>query len=409
MPLYEYKGMTAAGKAVKGMKEAQTRNALRDALQRTGVFLTEAREKGQKAPPAGQGLSREVQFNFSVVTKRDVSLLTRQFATLQKAAIPLVEALSALTDQAEKPALKSALADVKSKVNEGSSLAAAMAEHPKIFDGLYIAMIRAGESSGNLDVVLDRLADFADGQVRLRSKVQTAMFYPVIMSVVGMLLMGVLFTFVIPRVTKLFEQQRKPLPFITELLLGTADVLSNYWWLIIIVMGFGVYGFRRWQNTNEGRRKWDRFTLNVPVFGGIIRMVAIARFSRTMSTLLASGVPLLRAMEIVKDVLGNRTLVEVIETCRENIREGESVAGPLKRSGEFPPIVTHMIAVGERAGKLEEMLDSVAASYEEQVEGRVEMLTTLMEPMMILIMGGAVGFVVFAIMLPILQLNDGFG
>lgn len=409
MPLYEYKGMTAAGKAVKGMKEAQSRNALRDALQRTGVFLTEAREKGQKAQPQGQGLSREVQINLSVVTKRDVSLFTRQFATLQRSAIPLVESLTALTDQAEKPALKSALADIKSKVNEGSSLAAAMAEHPRIFDNLYISMIRAGESSGNLDVVLDRLSGFMDGQVRLRSKVQAAMFYPIIMSVVGVGLMGVLFTFVIPRVTKLFEQQRKPLPFITQLLLGGADFLSSYWWLILLLGGGAVWGFRRWKATPEGRRRWDKFTLKVPVFGGIIRMVAIARFARTMSTLMASGVPLLRAMEIVKDILGNRTLIDVIENCRDNIREGESVAAPLKRSGEFPPIVTHMIAVGERAGKLEEMLDSVAASYEEQVETRVEMLTTLMEPMMILIMGGAVGFVVFAIMLPILQLNDGFG
>jgi len=400
--------MTAAGKTVKGMKEAPSRNALRDMLERTGVFLTDAAEKGQKADK-GSGLSREVEINFSIVTKRDISLLTRQFATLMKASIPLVEALTALTDQAEKPQIKSALADIKTRVNEGSSLAAAMAEHPKLFDDLYINMVRAGESSGNLDIVLDRLADFLDGQVRLRGKVTTAMFYPVIMSVVGLILMAILFTFVIPRVTKLFEQQRKPLPGITKLLLGTADFFSNYWWLVIILIGLGIWGFRTWTNTDEGRSTWDAIKLKVPLFGPVIRMVAIARFARTMSTLLASGVPLLRAMEIVKNILGNQTLIRVVEDCRENIREGESVAGPLKRSGEFPPIVTHMIAVGERAGKLEEMLNSVAESYEERVEARVELMTTLLEPLMILIMGGAVGFVVFAIMLPILQLNDGFG
>ncbi len=409
MPLYDYKGMTAAGKAVKGLKEAPNRNALRDALKRTGVFLTDATEKGKGKGPKGKGLSREVNISIGGISKRDISLFTRQFATLQKAAIPLVESLTALTDQAEKPLLKSILADVKNKVNEGSSLAAAMAEHPKAFDSLFINMIRAGESSGNLDTVLLRLADFTDGQVRLRSKVSTAMFYPIIMAVVGFLLMLLLFTFVIPRVTKLFEQQRKPLPGITKLLLGTADVLTNYWWLIAILMFGAVWLFRKWKSSPEGRRKWDTFTLKTPIFGPMVRMIAIARFSRTMSTLLASGVPLLRAMEIVKNILGNQRLIDVVSDAAENIREGESISVPLRRSKEFPPIVTHMIAVGERAGKLEEMLDSVAVSYEEQVEVRVEMLTTLMEPLMILIMGGAVGFVVFAILLPILQLNDGFG
>ena len=266
MPLYEYKGMTSAGKAVRGLKEAATKAALRDQLKRTGVYLTESVEKGQKAS-LGKGLSREVNINIAIVTKRDVALLTRQFATLQNAAIPLVECLNALTDQAEKPILKQVLADIKTKVNEGSSLAAALSEHPKVFDSLYINMVRAGESSGNLDVVLLRLADFLDGQVRMRSKVTTAMFYPIIMAVVGMLLMLVLFTFVIPRVTKLFEQQRKPLPFITKLLLGIADVLTSYWWLLLILVVVGVYLFRWWKKTEEGRERWDKFTLWVPLFG----------------------------------------------------------------------------------------------------------------------------------------------
>src|SRR5690606_11858039 len=221
--------------------------------------------------------------------------------------------------------------------NEGSSLAAAMAPHEKIFDGLYINMIKAGESSGNLDVVLERLSDFLDGQVRLRSKVTTAMFYPIIMAVVGLLLMLVLFMFVIPRVTKLFEQQKKELPTITKLLLGTADILTSYWFLIIIFVVLVVVAFRAWTNTPEGRHTWDKFKLKSPMFGPMIRMIAIARFARTLSTLLASGVPLLRAMEIVKNILGNQQLINVIETARDNIREGESVAGPLKRSGEFPP------------------------------------------------------------------------
>ncbi|MDX9722065.1 MAG: type II secretion system inner membrane protein GspF [Myxococcota bacterium] len=408
MPLYEYKGLGANGKAVKGLKDAPNKVALRDALQRTGVYLTEAIEKGQKQVK-GKGLSREVEINFAIVSKRDVSLLTRQFATLQRAGIPLVESLTALTDQADKPTLKTVLADVKRKVNEGSSLAAAMGEHPKIFDGMYVNMVRAGESSGNLDIVLERLSDFLDSQVRLRSKVVGAMFYPVIMALVGIVLMAILFTFVIPRVTAIFEQQRKPLPMITKMLLGFADVMSSYWWLFLLLIVAAVWGFTRWRKSKKGKAIWDRLTLKSPVFGSMIRMIAIARFSRTLATLLSSGVPLLKAMDIVKTILGNQTLIEVVETARDNIREGESIAGPLRRSGQFPPIVTHMIAVGERAGKLEEMLNSVAKSYEEQVEAKVAALTTLLEPMMILLMGGAVAFVVFSILLPILQLNDGFG
>ena len=408
MPLYDYRGLNSAGKAVKGLKEAPNKVALRDALLKAGVFLSEAFEQGQKQG-AAQGLSREVKLDFTIITKRDVADFTRQFATLQRAAIPLVEGLNAMTDQAEKPKFKTILSEVKRKVNEGSSLAAALAEHPKVFDSLYVNMIRAGESAGNLDVVLERLAVFLDGQVRMRSKVQAAMFYPIIMAVVGVLLILVLFTFVIPRVTKLFEQQRKPLPFITKALLGTADFVTSYWWLIILLVGASVWGFLKWKKTEKGRLLWDTFALKSPLFGHLVRMVAIARFARTMSTLLASGVPLLRAMEIVKNILGNMVLIGVVEQARENIREGESVAGPLRRSGEFPPIVTHMIAVGERAGRLEDMLNSVAKSFEEQVEVRVEMLTSLLEPMMILIMGGTIAFVVFAILLPILQLSDGFG
>lgn len=411
MPLYEYKGMNAAGKVTRGMQEAQSKVALRDALQRAGVYLTEANEKGKGGASKGSGLSREVNLNIfaNMVSKRDVAIFTRQFATLQKSAIPLVESLTALTDQADKPIIKETLADVKNKVNEGSSLAAAMGEHPKVFSSLYVNMIRAGESAGNLDVVLDRLAEFLDSQAKLRSKVMGAMTYPIIMMVVGLLLMLMLFSFVIPRVTAMFEQQSKELPGITKLLLAISDIVSNWWWLFILMVPVVVLVFRAWKNTPEGRMTWDTFTLKVPVFGSLIRMVAMARFSRTLSTLLASGVPLLRAMQIVKNILGNQVLIEVVEKARDNIREGESIAAPLKRSGEFPPIVTHMIAIGERAGELEGMLNNVALSYEEQVEGRIATLTTMLEPLMIIVMGGSVGFVVFAILLPILQLNDGIG
>ena len=215
--------------------------------------------------------------------------------------------------------------------------------------------------------------------------------------------------FVVPRVTKLFEQQRKELPGITKFLLASSDLVTNYWWLLIILaIGIG-FLFKKWTSTPKGRLKFDTFLLKLPIFGGIIRMVSISRFAKTLSTLLASGVPLLKALEIVKAVLGNEVLARVVDTAHDNIKEGETLAAPLKRSGEFPPLMVHMVSVGEKAGRLEEMLNSVANNYEEQVSVRVEAMTAMLEPLMIVVMGGTIGFVVFAILLPIMQLSDGFG
>ncbi len=408
MPLYEYKGLNKSGKPVKGTKEAPTKAALRDALLKTGVYLSECSEKtGIKSAESSKSIT-EVKIG-GKVTKQDIKDFTSSFCTLQKASIPLVECLNALSEQAEKEALKAALTDIKAKVSEGSSLAAAMADYPKMFDNLYISMIRAGESSGSLDIVLERLTGFLESQLRLKSRVTGAMVYPLIMIVIGVLLLIVLLVFVIPRVTKLFEQQRKELPGITKFLLFMTDAVNNYWWLIIMIIAAIVFAFKKWVSTPNGRKKWDTITLKLPLFGGILRMVAISRFAKTLSTLLASGVPLLKALDIVKAVMGNVVLSKVVEDAHDSIKEGETLAVPLKRSGEFPPLMIHMISVGEKAGRLEDMLSSVADNYEEQVGVKVDALTTMLEPLMIVVMGGTIGFVVFAIMLPIMQLSDGFG
>jgi general secretion pathway protein F len=235
------------------------------------------------------------------------------------------------------------------------------------------------------------------------------MVYPLIMIIIGGILMIVLLVFVVPRVTKLFEQQRKELPGVTRLLLAMTDAVNNYWWLLLIIAGAIAYGFKKWVSTPNGRRIWDGFLLKVPIVGNINRLVAISRFAKTLATLLASGVPLLKAMDIVKSTLGNVVLSKVVENAHECIREGETLAAPLKRSGEFPALMLHMISVGERAGRLEEMLNSVANTYEEQTSVKVEALTSLLEPLMIVVMGGTIGFVVIAILLPIMQLSDGFG
>jgi general secretion pathway protein F len=408
MPIYEYKGMDRSGKSVKGILDADSKADLRQILQSRGIFVTDVHE-GERS--RGSGLSREVDFKgfFERVSLRDTAVLTRQLATLVRAGIPLVEALNALTDQAEKEEFKRILSDVRRQVNEGTSLAAALSKHDKVFTPLYINMVKAGESSGNLDTVLDRLTDFLDNQIEMRGKIFGAMAYPAFMILVGVAAVMWLFTFVIPKITQIFEDQDKALPFITQIFIGLSDFMAGWWFVILpVIVAIGA-GFNYWRTSEDGKPIWDRFLLQVPGVGDLVRKIAVARFARTLGTLLASGVPLLEALRIVKNVLGNTRLIEVIEEARLNIREGESIAQPLKRSGEFPPMVVHMISIGEKSGQLEEMLENIAIAYNQQVDLRIQTLTTLLEPLLILLMAVGVGFVVFSVMLPILQMNQFVG
>jgi general secretion pathway protein F len=408
MPVYQYVGVNAAGKKTKGVFDAESPRALRDGLRAKGIFVTTFSEGGEIRSKSARDIEIKMPgakgFNL-----RDISVMTRQLATLVRAGIPLVESLSALVEQTEKPALKHIISEVRQRVSEGSALAKAMGEHPTAFTELYVNMIRAGETSGNLDVVLDRLTEFLDAQMELRQKITGAAVYPILMMVLGVFIVGFLMTFVIPKVTQIFEDQQAALPLITVILITISDFVGRFWYLIIAAAVGGWIWFGRWRRTPDGRERWDNFVLKAPIFGPLARMIAVSRFSKTLGTLLSSGVPLLTAMGIVKDILGNVRLVKVVEDARLNIREGESIAGPLQRSGEFPPMVTHMIAVGERTGALEDMLENVSRAYDAEVSGRIQALTTLMEPLMIVLMGGVVGFIVFAILLPILQLNQTIG
>jgi general secretion pathway protein F len=417
MPVFEYRGLTPAGKQVKGLLEADSSRMLRQQLRRSGVFLTDVLAEREATPKRTNGAalearpalgSREVQLGRLFrgrVTSEDVAIFTRQLSTLLHAGVTLVEALTALVDQTEKERLKRIISDVKSRVNEGSSLADALAEHGRTFGNLYINMVRAGEASGALDAVLARLADFTEGQAKLRQKVIGTLIYPVIMTIIGSGILALLMTVVVPKVTKIFESMKVALPWTTRLLIFVSNTLADWWWLLLPAFIAAVVLARRWTRSPKGRPVWDRWVLEAPVFGSLIRMLALARFSRTLATLLKSGVPLLTAMDITKNVVSNGVLSAVVENARDAIREGESIAGPLKRSGEFPPLVHHMIAIGERSGQLEEMLLNVADSYETQVSVRIGALTALLEPLIIVAMGVAVAFVAFSILMPILQLN----
>ncbi|HEX9399711.1 MAG TPA: type II secretion system inner membrane protein GspF [Anaeromyxobacter sp.] len=404
MPVFEYRALTSGGKAVVGLREADSPKTLRSTLRREGVFLTEV--VGQKQADAQA--AREVNVRRWVVGRisaEDLAIATRQLAVLVHAGIPLVESLTALVEQVEKEKLKRVLGDVKQRVNEGSTLADALGAHPRVFGDLFVNMIRAGEHSGALEIVLVRLAEFTESQARLRSKIMGTMAYPAAMMVIGSIVLGILFTVVIPRVTKIFADTKATLPWMTRGLIGFTWFVTQFWWALILIIAASIWGFLRWRATPAGKARWHRFVLTVPVFGRLVRTIAIGRFARTLSTLLKSGVPLLTAMDIVKNVVGNVRLAEVVEQARDAIREGESIAAPLKRSGEFPPLVHHMVAVGERSGALEEMLANVASAYEDQVDTTVAALTSLLEPLMIVVMGGVVAFIVFSVLMPILQIN----
>jgi general secretion pathway protein F len=403
MPVFAYKALDQSGKNVEGLKEADSPRTLRSVLRREGLYLTDVvGEKQVKAASPEMNVKRWVGGR---VKADDVAVATRQLAVLVNAGIPLVDALTALVEQVDHERLKRVLSAVKQRVNEGSSLADALGQHPKVFNNLYVNMIRAGESSGALDVVLFRLADFTESQARLRSKILGTLTYPAAMVLIGAAVMGILFTVVIPKITKIFEDTKVVLPWTTRMLLGLANFTHDFWWAMILLLVGGVYGFLRWRRTEAGRARWDIWVLDAPIFGSLVRQVAVARFSRTLATLLKSGVPLLTAMDIVRNIVGNTRLAAVIEEARESIKEGESIAAPLKRSGEFPPLVYHMIAIGEKSGDLEEMLGNVANAYDSQVETKVAALTSLLEPIMIVVMGVAVAFIVFSILMPILQIN----
>ena len=409
MPAYAYTGLRKDGKTVKGIESADTVAALKQNLKRAGIFLTAVTETtNQAAASGGAGMGKEIDLTalFDRISQKTVSRTTRLLATLLCAGVTLPESLQAITDQVESRRLKGILSDIANKVNEGSSLADSVARYPEVFMPLYINMVRAGEASGSLETVLLRIADFMDQQEELKGKVTSAMIYPAIMTVLSAGIIMLLMLNVVPQITDMFDGMNAELPWNTALLIWLSDLLGAWWYAFIAgFIGLG-WLFRRWRSTELGRATGDTILLKLPVIGDLARKVAIARFARTLATMLASGVQLLAALDIVRSLLGNFVLEKVVATARDNIREGEGIAPALKRSGEFPPLVTHMIAVGERSGQLEQMLTDVANAYDREVNTALVRMTAMLEPLMIVVMAGGVGFIVFSIMQPIMMLNE---
>jgi general secretion pathway protein F len=405
MAVFEYRGIQIeTGKTVKGYRDADNAKALRGLLRKEGILLTLASEESERREAKKRDI--DLLAFFRRVSSADVAVMTRQLATLVRAGVPLVDSISALTEQVEKEQLVRVLSAVRESLNEGTAFAKCLEAHPKVFPPLYVNMVAAGEASGTLENVLERLADFMESQARLKGKVVSALAYPVLMMIIGSLLVSFLMVAVVPKVTSIFENLGQELPWNTKLLIFVSNTIRDYWWLLLGVFALTVFWFRRWKRRPAGRMRWDIMKLRWPMFGRLNLLVAVARFARTLSTLLSSGVPLLEAMEIGRNVLGNARLEDVVKSAIESIREGESIAEPLKRSGAFPPMVIHMIAVGERSGQLEAMLENVSRAYEADVETRVTALTSLLEPVMILALGGVVGFIAMSILMPLMQMNQ---
>jgi general secretion pathway protein F len=410
MPVYQYRVYKADGGAATGIVDAESPKVARLKLRKDGVFPTEMLEQegatrgmtSRSEPASGASLRHRSQ----ILTVTDVALMTRQLATLLVAGLPLVDALGVLMDQTEKKTIKGLIADVREAIRGGASYSAVLERYPRDFSPIYVHMVRAGEASGALDQILFRLAEFLEKQLALKHKVTNAILYPAIMLVVGTLVLFFLVTFVVPKITAVFAHSKQALPWPTVVLMEVSHFCSDYWMVLLGMILVGLWSVRRVKKTETGQLMTDRLLLKLPLIGQVARMVSISRLTTTLATMLSSGVQLLEALDVSRRVMNNRVLEHAVEEARQNIREGETIAEPLKRSGHFPPLVTHMIAVGEKSGEMEEMLRRIGQIYDGEVDRVITRFTSLLEPVMIVVMGVIVLFIVVAILLPIFEMGQ---
>jgi len=405
MPVYNYKALKEDGGADAGVIDADSPKDARLKLKGRRLHVTDLQSLGGDDKPGSPAKKRRTWFMRS--RPEQIAMLTRQMATLLGSGIPMIGGLSAMIDQVEYQDLKAALMDVREKVSQGGTLSDAMSGHPVYFGELFVNMVRAGEAGGNLDKVLFRVADYLHSQNRTRAKVVAAMTYPIIMVVIGVGVVTVLLTYVVPKIMEVIQKQGKAaLPLPTEILLAASGFMGKYWWLLLaMAVGAGV-AYAQARSTKAGRLWIDTMKLRIPVMGNLIKKSSISRFAMTFATLLESGLPVLEAMGVVRKVVDNELLADTLDKIRTKIAEGADISTPLKQSKVFPPVVGYMISVGEESGRLEELLKKTAEAYDEEVEVAAQKMTALLEPIMIVFMAVVVGFIVLAILLPILQMSN---
>jgi len=403
--LFDYSGFNQQGKTTKGSLEANSKRVALDSLRQQGIFASSIEDQ-----QTGVSTKRHwFTARSTTLPVNDLATATRLLATLLQAGVPLDEALLSVVEQLEKPAQIRLFNQVREEVRQGNSLHQAMEQQGRSFPDLYQQMVKVGENSGSLDMVLLRLADFLEDQARLKSRLVAALAYPVLMSLVGSAVLLFLVSFVVPKITRMLLDLGQALPLPTRLLITLSDIIASYGWLLAIVIVSMAIMFQRYRRTTHGRLRTDNWVLKLPFIGRMQREIATARFSRTLGTLLHSGTPLLNALTISNGLLHNQVMHQVIETTTHAVREGASLAEPIRRSKVFPPLLAQMIAIGERSGNLEEMLIKVADTHDRQVEIALAGVLSLLEPLMIISMGGIIGFIVLAVLLPIFQASQGLG
>lgn len=399
MPTYVFKGRNRVNEIVVGERVAADRAALEAMLRREQVILTNAREKGREISLPKLGREK--------VKHKDLALFTRQFSVMLDAGLPLVQCMEILGQQQDNKFFQKVIFQTRGDVEAGMTLADAMAKHPRVFESLYTNMIAAGETGGILDVILQRLSTYLEKMVKLKSDVKSALIYPIAVIVISIIVISIIMIVVIPAFKNIFEGLLGPgerLPFLTELVVSMSLFMANYWWLIALVVGIAVFAAKTWYKTEKGQRFIDGLILKLPVLGPIMRKIAVARFSRTLSTLLSSGVPILESLDITARTAGNVIVSGAIHKVRSGIEQGQTFVEPLKASGVFPIMVSQMIGVGEQTGALDAMLSKIADFYEQEVDAAIANLLSLMEPAMILFLGVTIGTIVIAMYLPLFTL-----
>jgi len=403
MPVYEYKARDRTGKLIAATMEAASERDVAASLRQKGYFISEI-----KAPKSG--LNAEIKLPKwldigSVPNTRDITIFSRQFATVINAGLPVVQSLSILQRQAEKQGLKDALKRVREDVETGQNLSDALAKHPRLFNKLYIYLVRAGEVSGNLDGILERIATYMEKQAALRGKIRTALTYPTVVLVIALAVTWFLLTGIVPQFAQILDQLGGELPVITRALIAISDFLRFQWWLLAIIIVAGIVGLIMFRRTPNGRRAIDRLLLRTPVVGTLVQKSAIASFSNTFGLLLRSGVNIIESIDITKGTAGNAIVEDILTETKEAVQRGEQISTTLtKYPRVFPPMVSSMVAIGEETGAVDSMLQKVADFYEREVDEAVESLTAALEPALIVFLGVIVGFIVAGMFLPMFSI-----